>query len=278
MRLVSNQQIYEKVCEKLVEMNTRLNPDMRKVFENYSGPFADEIRQNIKIAAEKKLPLCQDTGMVEFFVFRPYDLLLEEPLQLTLSKAVKDTYENNGYRKSTVLDPLYSRRNNLDNLPAVIHEFEVEDSNELEIWMLAKGGGSENLTALYMMSPSSSEDEVIAIVTQHIQKNGPNACPPINVGIGIGGTADMAVLLSRLALFTGEEYTPRIGYIETYDKLADKLHNLLNKLHIGVQALGVGPTCNAVKVYAYPTHIATLPLAISVDCYLSRTGRVIINA
>jgi fumarate hydratase subunit alpha len=276
MKIIRSQTIYEEVQEKLEEINTNLNSKVQQLFENYTGPFANEIRENTKIAREKKLPLCQDTGIVEFFVFKPYDLSFEEPLHRTLYRVVKDTYEKNGYRKSTVLDPLYSRINKMDNLPAIIHEFEIETSDELEIWMIAKGGGSENLSALYMIPPSSTEDDVINIVVQHILKNGPNACPPINVGIGIGGTADMAILISRLALFT-DEYFPKLPYLESYDDLAKKLHLLINELHIGVQALGFGPTCQSVKVYAYPTHIATLPIAISADCYLSRTGRVIIN-
>lgn len=276
MKIIKSQNIYEKVQEKLEEINTNLNSKTQKLFENYTGPFANEIRENIKIAKEKKLPLCQDTGIVEFFVFKPYDLSLEEPIHRTLYRAVRDTYEKNGYRKSTVLDPLYSRINKMDNLPAIIHEFEIETFDGLEIWIIAKGGGSENLSALYMMPPSATEDDVINIVVQHILKNGPNACPPINVGIGIGGTADMAILISRLALFT-DEYFPKLSYLESYDDLAKKLYLLINKLHIGVQALGFGPTCQSVKIYAYPTHIATLPIAISVDCYLSRTGRVVIN-
>ncbi|AFG34753.1 hydro-lyase, Fe-S type, tartrate/fumarate subfamily [Fervidobacterium pennivorans DSM 9078] len=276
MKIIKSQNIYEKVQEKLEEINTNLNPNTQRLFESYTGPFANEIRENIKIAKEKKIPLCQDTGIVEFFVFKPYNLSLEESLQKTLFRVVKDTYEKNGYRKSTVLDPLYLRKNKGDNLPAIIHEFEVETSDGLEIWMIAKGGGSENLSALYMIPPSSTEDDVINIVVQHILKNGPNACPPINVGIGIGGTADMAILISRFALFT-DEYFPKLPYLERYDDLAQKLHSLINELHIGVQALGFGPTCQSVKVYAYPTHIATLPIAISVDCYLSRTGRVVIN-
>jgi len=274
--------VYELVSEKLIELNTILNKEVEVLLKNYDGPFSKELKENSEIAKEKKLPLCQDTGIVEFFVFKPFNLELEESIQKTLFKAVKDVYEKHGYRKSTVIDPLYSRRNMLNNLPAIIHEFEIADERELkgiedrklEIWILVKGGGSENLSALFMMPPSSDEKLISTVILEHIKKHGPNACPPINVGIAIGGTADMAVTLSRLALF---EYEPRISYLQEYNELSEKLFIEINQLKIGVQGLGQGPSCRKVRVLGYPTHIATLPVAISIDCYLSRVGRVIID-
>jgi len=271
---IPRREVYNLVSEKLVELNTTLNSNVDSILESYDGPFSKELKENSMIAKEKMLPLCQDTGIVEFFVFKPFNIQFEEPLQKTLFKIVKDVYEKNGYRKSTVIDPLYSRRNILNNLPAIIHEFEVDTEDSLEIWILAKGGGSENLSALFMIPPSSDEETVTDIVIDYIKKHGPNACPPISIGIAVGGTADIAMTLSRLALF---EYQPKLQYLDEYRELSVKLFNEVNKLNIGIQGLGHGPTCIKLRVLSYPTHIATLPVAISVDCYLSRVGRVIIN-
>ncbi|MEJ5256815.1 MAG: fumarate hydratase [Fervidobacterium sp.] len=278
--MITSEKIYKQVSDTLVELNTQITHKVEDVLRDYTGPFSNELKDNIKIARENRIPLCQDTGIVEFFVFKKntfHELNNSQSLQSVLFKAVEDTYKINGYRKSIVNDPLFSRTNTKTNLPAIIHEFEVDetfhkDAAELEIWIIVKGGGSENLSALFMLSPSSKEDVVLEAVAEHIRKNGPNACPPISVGVGIGGTADFAILLSRLALF---EHKPNIPSVIEYTEFSRKLHSLLEALKIGVQGLGTGPSIIKTKVLGYPTHIATLPVAVSVDCYLTRTKRVV---
>ncbi|MGB9796259.1 fumarate hydratase [Fervidobacterium riparium] len=277
--MITYQEIYKQVCDALIELNTQITPKVEEILRDYTGPFSNELKENIRIARENRIPLCQDTGIVEFFVFKKnkfHRLDNLQSLQSILFKAVEDTYQINGYRKSVVNDPLFSRTNTKTNLPAVIHEFDVDetlykDAPKLEIWIMVKGGGSENLSALFMLPPSSKENVVLEAVAEHIGKSGPNACPPISVGVGIGGTADFAMLLSRLALF---EHKPNIPNVIEYTEFSQKLHSSLEALKIGVQGLGTGPSIIKTKVLGYPTHIATLPVAVSVDCYLTRTKRV----
>ncbi|HRT01686.1 MAG TPA: fumarate hydratase, partial [Fervidobacterium sp.] len=266
-------------CKALLDINTSINPKVERLLDSYDGPFARELKENMRIARTSKMPLCQDTGVVEFFIWKGYDIQLTSPLKNTLEQAVRDTYTDNGFRKGIVSDPLFERKNTLDNTPAIVHILEIDEST-IDIWMIAKGGGSENLSTLFMLQPSESYENVLKCIVEHIEKNAANACPPIIVGIGIGGTSDKAILLSKLALFDPSateslhRYDEKIG---EYTQMADELQEAFSNLKIGVQGLGIGPTVQRTSVLSYPTHIATLPLAISVDCYLSRTSRVVIE-
>ncbi len=279
MKTIDSKTVYERVCKALLDINTSINPKVERLLDSYDGPFARELKENMRIARTSKMPLCQDTGVVEFFIWKGYDIQLTSPLKNTLEQAVKDTYTDNGFRKGIVSDPLFERKNTLDNTPAIVHILEIDEST-IDIWMIAKGGGSENLSTLFMLQPSESYENVLKCIVEHIEKNAANACPPIIVGIGIGGTSDKAILLSKLALFDPSateslhRYDEKIG---EYTQMADELQEAFSNLKIGVQGLGIGPTVQRTSVLNYPTHIATLPLAISVDCYLSRTSRVVIE-
>ncbi|PLV56672.1 fumarate hydratase [Thermotoga sp. SG1] len=265
--------VLEKVKKAIVEANVKINEEIREIIEEYEGPFSDIIKENYRISKEENLPLCQDTGMVEFFVFLGHKTVLEEPIEQTLNKAVEEVYREYPFRFSVVSDPLFDRINTETNTPAVVHLFQVE-GNKLEIRFLVKGGGSENLSVLRMMNPTSGIDRIKEFVVEHIKEHGAKACPPLHVGIGIGGTADKAVLLSKLALtrdFKERNEDPR------YAELERELENELNLLGIGFQGLGKGKTVYSVHIEHFPTHIATLPVAISVDCYLCRKGKVIVE-
>ncbi|PLV59517.1 fumarate hydratase [Thermotoga sp. KOL6] len=266
--------ILKKVKEALVDANTKINREVETFLERYEGPFSDIIKENFRISKEEKLPLCQDTGLVEFFVFAGHKLAFEKPIEDILNKAVEEVYTEFPFRYSVVSDPLFDRINTNTNTPAVVHLFHVP-GKKLEIRFLVKGGGSENLALLRMLNPSSSVIEVKELIIEHIRNNGAKACPPLHVGIGIGGSAEKAVLLSKLALtkdFKERNKDPR------YAKLEEELERELNLLGIGFQGLGKGPTVYSVHVECFPTHIATLPVAISVDCYLCRKGKVIIES
>ncbi|MFN3691503.1 MAG: fumarate hydratase, partial [Fervidobacterium sp.] len=172
-KVLSEIEIYKRVCEKLVQINTRPRRKLIKFFQNYEGPFKDEILKNFEIASNQQLPLCQDTGIVEFFVWKGYNVIIEKPINEILNKAVKDTYTKMGFRNSVVKDPLLTRQNTLDNTPSIIHIFEIEEPI-LDIWIIAKGGGSENLSALYMLQPSQGyegqngmKDKII----EHVKNN-----------------------------------------------------------------------------------------------------------
>jgi fumarate hydratase subunit alpha len=267
---MTEKEIKEKVKQMIIVANTQINKEIKPFIDNYNGPFCNVLYDNYHISSSKGLPLCQDTGMVEFFCFLGVDFPLKRPLQDVLDEAVSEAYTKSPYRYSTVDDPLFERKNRMDNTPAIVHVHLVEGSN-LEIRFLIKGGGSENLSRLYMMAPSASKEAVVEQIVNHIEEAGARACPPLKVGIGLGGTSEKAMMLSKLALTS-----PISKHHDDpcYAALEEEIKSRINKLNIGFQGLKDGISCYSVHILTYPTHIATLPLAISVDCYLCRTGSV----
>ncbi|MEJ5228982.1 MAG: fumarate hydratase [Pseudothermotoga sp.] len=268
--IVDAKKLEEKLIQQLQKANTVINDYVKTQIQFYEGPFSDVLKRNIMVAEETGLPLCQDTGMVEFFVFMGYNIVFTEPLEETLNNAVKKVYSSNPFRFSVVRDPVYERKNTFDNTPAVVHIFQTQ-REDVEVRFLVKGGGSENLTKLFMASPSADLQEITELIVNHIKEHGAKGCPPLKVGIGIGGSADKAVVLSKLAL-TRSFDEPNAD--SRYAQLEKEIHRRLNELKIGFQGLFVGPTVYSVHVEYAPTHIANLPIAVSVDCYLCRKGVV----
>lgn len=252
--------------EELLRANVVINNDVRMYVENYDGPFNDVLKKNIEVAEKLKLPLCQDTGMVEFFVFANPNVVTDKPIEFLLNDIVRKLYRENPFRYSVVEDPLFERKNTFDNTPCIVHIFQTE-LKTFQIHFLIKGGGSENLTRLFMLNPTIGKQEIINLVVQHISENGAKACPPLKIGIGIGGSAEKAVILSKLALIRkfGERNVDR-----NYAQLEKELCEKINSLKIGFQGLHAGPTVYDVHIEQMPTHIAVLPVAVSVDCYLCR--------
>ncbi len=266
--------ILDGIVEELRKANIVIDDEVKKFVDSYNGPFSHAIKENYRVAEREGLPLCQDTGLVEFFVFLGHEVVLEEPISETLRKAVRKVYLDNPFRYSVVSDPLFERKNTGDNTPPVVHVFQIE-GKKLEIRFLVKGGGSENLTGLYMMRPSSDVEEVKKVIINHIKENAANACPPLHIGIGIGGSPEKALLNSKLALtksFFERNEDPR------YAKLEEEVLSEVNSLKIGFQGLGEGITAYAVHIEYSPTHIAILPVAISIDCYLCRRGKFAVEA
>lgn len=270
MKTIDLNSIKDELIEAIKTANTLINPKVKEKIDEYSGLFCNVLKENYSVSKETGMPLCQDTGMVEFFVFVGKGLCFNESIDDFLNECVKDVYTKNPFRYSTVDDPLFKRKNLNNNTPAILHLFQTND-NLLRIKFLIKGGGSENNTALFMLKPSSTENDVVDKVKSFIKENGAKSCPPLHVGIGIGGSSDKAIILSKMALL--EEFDKRNSN-ELYAKLENKLIKELNNLSIGFQALGKGSSVHSVHVKYFPTHIATLPLAISVDCYLCRKGEV----
>jgi len=267
-------EIKKKLKQAIITANTQINKEIKPFIDNYNGPFSTVLQDNYQISNSKGLPLCQDTGMVEFFCFLGVDFHLKRPLQETLNEVVSQVYINSPYRYSTVDDPLFDRKNRLDNTPAIVHIFSVA-GKKLEIRFLIKGGGSENLSRLYMMTPSATKEEVQNQIVEHIKESGARACPPLKAGIGLGGTSEKAMMLSKLALtspISKHHEDPR------YAAMEEEIKGRINQLKIGFQGMGKGISCYGVHILSHPTHIATLPLAISVDCYLCRRGGVIVEA
>ncbi len=254
-----------RLSKELFEANTVVNELVSNHLELYNGPFADILRKNIQIAKQTGLPLCQDTGMVEFFIFVGKNVFLGDIFTL-LNQIVREVYTTNPFRYAVVSDPLFKRRNTGDNTPAIVHVIHWE-KEAAQIRFLIKGGGSENLSRLFMLEPGCSKQMIIDKVVEHIAENGRNACPPLKIGIGIGGSSEKAMLMSKIAL-TKDEPNSDTDYAELESEICQRI----NQLNIGYQGLGVGISCYAAYIEYFPTHIATLPVAISVDCYLCRKG------
>ena len=268
--ILSKKEIIARFSEALVKANTELDPSIREHLEHYQGPFSEILKENERIARENRLPLCQDTGLVECFCSLGHRVVLEEPLQQTLETAVGQTYRAYPFRDSTVDEPLFRRTPLKDNVPPMVHLFQTE-GNVLEIRFLIKGGGSENLSRYFALEPSAGVDEVENKVIELVKEKGAMSCPPLHIGIGIGGSAEKAFVNAKYALtYRLESRNPHPDYAQ----LEERLFRKLNDLSIGFQGLGIGPTVLSVHTVYEPTHIATLPLAIAVDCYLNRKGAV----
>lgn len=266
--IVNSDEIQERLTEQLFYANTSVSEFVKEQVEKYDGPFNDVLKRNIVVAQQTGLPLCQDTGMIEFFVFKGYNVVFTQPIDEILNKVVRRVYTKNPFRYSVVKDPIFERKNTFDNTPAIVHTF-ITNQEHVQIRFLIKGGGSENLTKLFMLNPSARIDEIIDVVVNHVKEHGAKGCPPLNVGMGIGGSSDKAVVLSKLAL-TREPNEQNED--ARYAELEKVILNKLNQLKIGFQGLFSGITAYSVHIEHAPTHIANLPVAISFDCYLCRKG------
>ena len=223
--------------------------------------------ENAEIAKERQIPLCQDTGMVVFFLKLGQDVhLFNGDLKQALDRAVKSAYTTKYLRKSIVLDPLFDRRNSLDNTPCILH-VELVSGENVELEILAKGFGSENMSTLTMLTPADGIEGVKRTVMATVKKAAPNACLPMILGIGIGGTMEVAAQMAKHACLR------TIGVVNPdnrYANLEKELLDEINKTNYGPQGLGGDTTCLNVAIETYPTHIAGLPLAINVGCHVSR--------
>jgi fumarate hydratase subunit alpha len=223
--------------------------------------------ENEAIAKERRIPLCQDTGMVVFFLNLGQDVhLVNGDLKQALDLAVKSAYTTKYLRKSIVMDPLFDRRNTLDNTPCILH-IHLVPGEIIELEILAKGFGSENMSTLTMLTPADGIAGVKRTVMETIKKAAPNACLPMILGIGIGGTMEVAAQMAKHAcLRTIGEFNPDSNYADLEKELLDEI----NKTGYGPQGLGGDTTCLNVAIESYPTHIAGLPLAINIGCHVSR--------
>ena len=266
---VINNEIYKafsKLCFKYDE-STKL-----KLKEAYDESVSREkkvlelLLENEKEALEKSVPLCQDTGMAIVNMELGQDVRLvgadiNEAINDAVSRAYKDAY----LRCSVVDDPLFNRLNTKDNTPAIIH-YEIVKGEDIKITCLAKGFGSENASKLVMLNPSDGIEGVKREVIEQVKLKGANACPPLSIGIGIGGTFDYAAYMAKKALLRENEYNDN----PLYKELEMELFQMINDLNIGPAGLKGKHTCLSVKIEEYPTHIAGLPLAININCHAVR--------
>lgn len=274
MKKIGIQQIIDHVAEMCIEANTFLSADMMEGLHRAKGSEESENGKeiletmlcNFEVAKNKNIPICQDTGMVVMFVSFGQDLTivggsLEEALQAGVAKG----YEQGYLRKSVVADP-FIRTNTGNNTPAVIH-YQVVAGDGLKIKILPKGFGSENTSALKMLKPSDGMAGVKEFVLQTVETGSPNACAPIVVGVGVGGTMEKAAIMAKEALSRPLGKHNPLGHIEA---LEDYLLEASNALGIGPMGLGGINTVLGVNVEVFPTHIAGLPVAVNITCYVNR--------
>ena len=274
MREISVDIIKEKIKKLLISVNYELSPDMKAAIssaaENESSSLArnilGQLEENMAIAKEKLIPICQDTGMAVIFLKIGQDVhFTGGDLSESINQGVREAYDEGYLRKSVVGDPLL-RVNTKDNTPAVIHAQIVPGEN-VDITVTCKGFGSENMSRIYMLKPADGEEGVKAAVIDAVRQAGPNACPPVVVGVGIGGTFEKAALMSKEALLRPAGEKSRLEHI---GRLEQELLAEINRLDIGPAGLGGDTTALAVNINTYATHIAGLPVAVNICCHVNR--------
>lgn len=274
MRTVFTDDIIKAVKEMCIEANLHLSRDMEQVIraaaKTEDSPLGRQILnqlcENLDIAGTEEIPICQDTGMAVFFIDVGQDVHVEG-MNLTdaVNEGVRQGYTEGYLRKSIVKDPLL-RENTKDNTPSVIH-YDIVPGDRIKITIAPKGFGSENMSRIFMLKPADGEDGVKAAVLQAVKDAGPNACPPVFVGVGLGGDFELAAKLAKKALTrkAGERSPfPHIAKIE------DELLETINRTGIGPGGLGGRTTALAVNIETYATHIAGMPLAVNMCCHVNR--------
>ncbi len=277
MRTISENQISELVASLFLSCAYCVTDDVSNAVEaaliseeSPAGKAAlAQILENHKIAREQHLPICQDTGMAVVFAKVGCGCVIDGDFAAAVNAGVRRAYSEGYLRKSVVADPLFERRNTKDNTPTIIH-LELVPGDGLELTVTAKGFGSENMSAIKMLSPSDGVGGVIDFVVDTVGKAGPNPCPPVIVGVGIGGTMEYAALLAKQAAIRN---VGSRNEDERYAKLEDELLRRINCLGIGPAGTGGRTTALGVNVLFAPTHIAGLPVAVNICCHAARHAK-----
>lgn len=274
MRTVQTSVITENIKEMCVEANHYLSEDMKAAFsqaaESEKTPLGrrilNQLNENLQIAAEDMIPICQDTGMAVIFMEIGQDVHFEGGiLEDAVNEGVRQGYTEGFLRKSVVRDPLI-RENTKDNTPAVIH-YEIISGDKVKITVAPKGFGSENMSRIFMLKPADGIEGVKEAVLTAVREAGPNACPPMVVGVGIGGTFEKCAWMAKKALTRPINEHSSIPYIR---EMEEELLNKINKTGIGPGGLGGSTTAFGVNINTYPTHIAGLPVAVNICCHVNR--------
>ncbi|GFZ32814.1 fumarate hydratase [Clostridium zeae] len=278
MKEIHITQIIDSVKQLCISSNYYLGEDLRNSLqdarEKESWPIAKNILDNIvinsNIAKNENMPICQDTGMTCVFVELGQDVhIIGGLLEDAINEGVRRGYDEGFLRKSVVEDPI-KRVNTKDNTPAVIY-YNIVSGDKIKITVAPKGFGSENMSAIKMLKPSDGIDGVKEFVLETVRKAGPNPCPPIVVGVGIGGTFDKAANLAKKALIRNINESNSSNY---YADLEKELLEKINELGIGPQGFGGKTTALGVNVEVYPTHIAGLPVAVNINCHATRHAEI----
>lgn len=274
MRNLHTDIIIKNIKEMCIEANLKLASDVesrvRGAYEQETSVLGRQIlgqlSENLDIAAADSIPICQDTGMAVIFVKLGQEVHIEGmAIEDAINEGIRQGYEEGYLRKSVVADPLL-RVNTKDNTPGIIH-YDIVPGDRLEITVAPKGFGSENMSRVYMLKPSDGIDGVKQAVLETVKLAGPNACPPVIVGVGIGGSFEKCAILAKKALARSMDQASAIEHIR---KLEEELLLEINRLKIGPGGFGGKITALGVNIETYPTHIAGLPVAINICCHVNR--------
>ena len=280
MREVNVSIITDNIKEMCIEANHFLTDDMKNVFENavkneesaLGKQVLGQLEENLKIAGEDMIPICQDTGMAVVFINVGQDVhLTGGDITEAINEGVRRGYVDGYLRKSVVRDPIY-RENTKDNTPAVIH-FNIVPGDKVDITVAPKGFGSENMSRVFMLKPADGIEGVKEAILTAVKDAGPNACPPMVVGVGIGGTFEKCAYLAKKALTRDLNEESPVEYVRDLEK---EMLEKINKLEIGPGGLGGTQTALAINIETYPTHIAGLPVAVNICCHVNRHSHRVI--
>ena len=280
MREVNVSIITDNIKEMCIEANHFLTDDMKNVFENavkneesaLGKQVLGQLEENLKIAGEDMIPICQDTGMAVVFINVGQDVhLTGGDITDAINEGVRRGYVEGYLRKSVVKDPIY-RENTKDNTPAVIH-FNIVPGDKVGITVAPKGFGSENMSRVFMLKPADGIEGVKEAILTAVKDAGPNACPPMVVGVGIGGTFEKCAYLAKKALTRDLNEESPVEYVRDLEK---EMLEKINKLGIGPGGLGGTQTALAINIETYPTHIAGLPVAVNICCHVNRHSHRVI--
>ena len=280
MRRINVETITQNIKEMCIEANHFLSPDMKKVFDEAAASeesplgrqILGQLEENLCIAGEEMIPICQDTGMAVVFIKVGQDVhLIGGSLTDAINEGVRQGYVDGYLRKSVVKDPIY-RENTKDNTPAIIH-YEIVEGEQVEITVAPKGFGSENMSRIFMLKPADGIEGVKDAILTAVRDAGPNACPPMVVGVGIGGTFEKCAEMAKPALTRNLEEESPVEYVRDLEK---EMLETINNLGIGPGGLGGRTTALAVNIETYPTHIAGLPVGINICCHVNRHAHRVI--
>lgn len=274
MRTISTETITKNIKEMCMQVNICLPEDVKQAL--LSGKEREEsalgkqilgqLEENMQIAADSQIPICQDTGMTVVFLKIGQDVHIEGGfVEDAVNEGIRQGYEEGYLRKSVVGDPLI-RENTKDNTPGVIH-YEIIPGDKLEITVAPKGFGSENMSRVFMLKPADGIEGVKKAILETVEDAGPNACPPMVIGVGIGGTFEKCALLAKKALTRDLDKSSPIPYVK---ELEEEMLEKVNKLGIGPGGLGGRITAIGLNIETYPTHIAGLPVAVNICCHVNR--------
>lgn len=280
MRTINTELITQQIKEMCMEVNIHLSEDVKsailKAREKEESSLGQQIlgqlEENMDIADETKIPICQDTGMTVVFLKVGQDVHFEGTyIEDAINQGIREGYQEGYLRKSVVRDPV-DRVNTKDNTPGVIH-YEIVPGDQVEITVAPKGFGSENMSRLYMLKPADGLDGIRNAILETVKLAGPNACPPIVVGVGIGGTFEKCAILAKKALTRDLNSSSEIPYVKA---LEEEMLDKINALGIGPAGLGGRMTALGINIETYPTHIAGMPVAVNICCHVNRHIRRVI--